>query len=55
MEVFIEVVNVVEVGIKLGGIVIMLVVGYDLIVVVGKVFNLMCLNLLVVIKVVDED
>lgn len=50
-----EAVNAVEVGIKLGGTVITLVVGYDLIAVAGKVFNLTRPKLLVATKAVDED
>lgn len=55
LEVPTEAVNAVEVGIKLGGTVITLVVGYDLIAVAGIVFNLTRPNLLVAIKAVDED
>ena len=55
LEVPTEAVNAVEVGIKLGGTVITLVVGYDLIAVAGKVFNLARPNLLVATKAVDED
>ena len=55
MEVPTEAVNAVEVGIKLGGTVITLVVGYDLIAAAGKVFNLTRPNLLVATKAVDED
>ena len=55
LEVPTEAVNAVEVGIKLEGTVITLVVGYDLIAVAGKVFNLTRPNLLVATKAVDED
>lgn len=55
LEVPTEAVNAVEVGIKLGGTVITLVVGYDLIAMAGKVFNLTRSNLLVATKAVDED